>query len=170
VARGKLWVHTFREGAFSALGHDLEFELAAFELEQSEGSFRACLDLRTLEPRGAMRAGTLEPGALTGADLAQIRRSAHEVVLETTKYQTARVQGRYELAGEHVEVHAELAFRDRTAPLDFVATRAGGVVRARIDLTPSHFGIKPYRAFLGALRLRDHVEVVVEIEVGDVIA
>jgi hypothetical protein len=92
------------------------------------------------------------------------------VVLETTKYQTARVQGRYELAGEHVEVHAELAFRGRTAPLDFVATRAGGVVRARIDLTPSHFGIKPYRAFLGALRLRDHVEVVVEIEAGDVIA
>jgi hypothetical protein len=50
--RGKLWVHTFREGAFSALGHDLEFELVPFELDESDGSFRASLDLRTLEPRG----------------------------------------------------------------------------------------------------------------------
>lgn len=163
MARGKLWVHTFREGAFSALGHDLEFELATFELEEKDGSFRARLDLRTLEPRGALRNGMLDPGSLSRTELAQIRQSAHEVVLETTKYQEARVQGRYELSGERASVHAELELRGRTLPLDFVAARDGGVLRARIELVPSRFGIKPYRAFLGALRLRDHVEVIVEI-------
>lgn len=164
MARGKLRVHTFREGAFSALGHDLEFELETFELELNEGSFRAQLDLRTLEPRGALRNGVLDAGALSAAELVQIRHSAHEVVLETTRYPEALVKGRYELTSDGLSVHAELEFRGRTEPLAFTATGAGGVIRARVELTPSRFGIKPYRAFLGALRLRDRVEVEVEVD------
>lgn len=164
MARGKLRVRTFREGAFSALGHDLEFELETFEVEANEGSFRARLDLRKLEPRGALRAGVLDSGALSRAELAQIRHTAHEVVLETTRYPEARVQGRYELTAERVDVHAELELRGRSEPLDFAATRTGGVIRARVELVPSRFGIQPYRAFLGALRLQDRVEIELEVE------
>jgi hypothetical protein len=165
VVRGNLWVRTSREGAFSALGHDLLFELKGFEVEVHESHVSARIDLRRLEPRGALHAGKLAHHALSAAELAQIRQSAHEVVLGTTRYPEARVQGTYEAqpGGASVSVSVELELNGQRASLTFDAQREGEFYRARFALVPSRWGIRPYRAFLGALRLRDSVEVEVEV-------
>ncbi len=101
-----------------------------------------------------MRDGALDAGSLSLAELAQLRRTAHEVVPETTKYQEARVQGRYELSPDGARVQAELELRGRTAPLNFAAVRTGGVMRAGIELTPSRFAIKAVPRVLSSSRCR----------------
>jgi hypothetical protein len=141
------------------------FELKGFEVDARDGRVSARIDLRGLDPRGALHAGKVAPHALSAAELVQIRQSAHEVVLGTTRYPEARVQGTYEthVGGTGVSLELELELNGRRASLAFDAQRDGEFYRARFELVPSRWGIKPYRAFLGALRLRDRVEVEVEV-------
>jgi hypothetical protein len=85
------------------------------------------------------------------------------VVLHTTRYPEARVQGTYETHTSGVRVSVELELNGQRASLEFDARREGESYRGRFELVPSIWGIKPYRAFLGALRLRDSVEVELEV-------
>jgi hypothetical protein len=87
------------------------------------------------------------------------------VVLGTTRYPEARVQGTYEthVGGTGVSLELELELNGRCASLTFDAQREGESYRARFELVPSRWGIKPYRAFLGALRLRDRIEVELDV-------
>ena len=49
-----------------------------------------------------------------------------------------------------------------TRPLRARLSAEGGRVSGTIPLTQSEWGIKPYRGLMGALKVRDDVEVVVD--------
>jgi hypothetical protein len=49
-----------------------------------------------------------------------------------------------------------------TRPVSFRLDTAGGRIRATIALVQSEWGIKPYRGLMGALKVRDDVEIVVD--------
>ena len=83
----------------------------------------------------------------------------HAEVLHSARYPTARFTGRAiaEGAGFHVDGQLELA--GRTTTLSFDVRRDGDVYRARFEIPPSRWGIQPYKALLGAIKLKDSVRI-----------
>ncbi len=160
-----LHVFTFKEGVLSALAHDLRLRLERFDVVIDGAEVRAVFDLTSLRVEGPMKAGLLDAAAQTPAERQKIQEAIRRDVLRLDVNPEARFTGRAErpVASGSFEVRGELELAGRRHPLAFAVTAEGGRHRAAIDLRPSAWGIPPYRAALGAIRLKDHVRVVVEI-------
>jgi polyisoprenoid-binding protein YceI len=61
-----------------------------------------------------------------------------------------------------LSVSGELTMAGTTRPASFeLSTSEDGTLEGRLSLTQSSWGIKPYRGLMGALKVRDAVDVVV---------
>jgi polyisoprenoid-binding protein YceI len=64
---------------------------------------------------------------------------------------------------ERLTVEGELTMAGSTRPVAAqLDVGADGRVSGTIPLTPSAWGIKPYRGLMGALRVRDELEIVID--------
>ena len=64
--------------------------------------------------------------------------------------------------GETLKTEGELTLAGKTEPLAFDVTFTDGAPHARIVVTQTRWGMKPYSALFGALKVLDEVEVVLE--------
>jgi polyisoprenoid-binding protein YceI len=161
---GSIEVFTFREGALSALGHDLRLCASRFDIEVLADSVTARVDASSLRLVGAMRGGVPEDGTVSDRDKAEIERNCAREVLEAHKHPEAtfissevkQTEGGWSVGGTltiHGVAHAGT----------FDVQRKDGKAVARIDVDMRSFGMKPYSAMLGALRVKPQVLVVVEM-------
>lgn len=105
--------------------------------------------------------------ALTDADRADIKRTLagaallHTAEHPTITFRSTRVTG----TPQSFEITGDLTVKGRTHPVT-VHGKGGdeGLLRCWATVTQSTWGIKPYTAFLGALRLADDVQVEFEAE------
>jgi polyisoprenoid-binding protein YceI len=162
---GRLLIKTGRAGLGRKAGHDLTIEvtrwsgeavIAAGDPERSWVNVSAEAD--SLEIREGT--GWLKP--LTDTDRAQIKRSlADKALLHTAEhplinFRSTRITG----SPQSFEITGELTIKGCTRPVTVHGKGNGdGLVRGWATVTQSAWGIKPYTAFLGALRLADDVEV-----------
>ena len=64
-------------------------------------------------------------------------------------------------------VSGDLTMAGSTRPATFeLQLEEGGRIRGTLPVMQSEWGIKPYRAFMGALKVRDTVEVVLDAAVA----
>ena len=158
-------VFTFREGVLAAVGHDLKLRAEKFEIEAGSRSVSARFDASSLRVVAAMRGGREDLQSLSERDRLQIESCCAEQVLEARRFplitftsnevRPASVDGTLALHGR--ELSRELAIRrdgDRA------------VVEAEIDVR--RFGIRPFTAMLGTLRVSPLVRVVVTTPWPDV--
>jgi polyisoprenoid-binding protein YceI len=159
-----LQVNTYREGVGAKVGHDLVIDVTRWEAtialagDPSGSSIRLTADPRSLEVREGLRG--LKP--LTGKDRAEIAKTIDAKVLGGSPITFASrsvhsggvgplvVEGDLTLAGQTRPITAELAMTD------------DGHVTGTIPVTQTTWGIKPYRGLMGALKVRDDVEVVID--------
>ncbi|HEX6471538.1 MAG TPA: YceI family protein [Streptosporangiaceae bacterium] len=147
-------------------GHDLTIEVTAWEAtatvnpaDAGSSSVSVTIDVDSLAVREG--AGGVKP--LTDGDRAEIQRVVRQEILHTERHPTitfrsTRVRG----TPEAFVIEGELTIRDVTQPVTVrgaVDGAGGGRVRGSATVTQSRFGIKPYSAFFGALKLADDVEV-----------
>jgi len=161
-AHGNLRVHTYREGMAQKVGHDLIIHVAQWQatLEVSEeGTLRTIrleADPRSLQVLEGHRG--VKP--LTDKDRGDIRSNIDEKILggqpitftsTSTELRDGRlfVEGELTLAGTTRRERFELEVSD------------AGQVSGSLPVVQSQWGIKPYRAFMGALQVRDAVEIVI---------
>jgi len=152
-----LQVKTGRSGAASAAGHDLTIDVTSWEatLDTDEPSLELTADatsLSVLEGKGGMK-------GLTEDDKADIKKTIDKDVLKqkAIHFKSTEVSGEGDLA-----VAGELEIAGKSAPVTFtLAIGDDGAFSATADLTQSTFGIKPYSALFGALKVNDDLEVVV---------
>ena len=156
---GRLTLHTGVEGRLSRLGHALDLELREWEadVEVDGGALVAVsvsADLLSLHVLGGH--GGVTP--LSPLDRAAIRRNALKVLHAearplarfTASSVTARPGG-FEVAGTLVVADAD---REVVAAVD-LADR----VRVGLQITHSRFALTPYSTMRGGLRVRDAVDV-----------
>lgn len=160
-----LFIYVFKEGALSRVGHDLKLQLAQFDFQVSkEHAATATFDLRSITVVGAMHGGRASPSVLSPRDRRDIVKNMARSVLHTDRYPDAVFRStRITSAGTRYRVAGNLKLHGVEQPLEFTATRAPSEVTARIPFRLSDFGMKPYRALLGALKTQD--EVVIEVRV-----
>jgi polyisoprenoid-binding protein YceI len=62
-------------------------------------------------------------------------------------------------------VQGELTLEGKSRPVSFeLDITADEHVTRTVPVTQSEWGIKPYRGFMGALKVRDTVEIVVDVQ------
>jgi polyisoprenoid-binding protein YceI len=158
-----LVVKTYREGLAAMAGHDLIIEVRQWEAtlevgrDPSHSSLELHADARSLYPREGLRG--VKP--LTDKDRDEVRKNIDKKVLggepisfRSRAVDTADGDGR-------LSVRGELTIRGQSRPAGFeLSVGADGHVTGTARLVQSEWGIKPYRGLMGALKVRDSLEVV----------
>jgi polyisoprenoid-binding protein YceI len=159
-----LQVKTYREGMAAKAGHDLVIDVTRWEAtvdvaaDAGASTIELRADPRSLEVREGL--GGVKP--LTDKDRADIRRTIDDKVLrgEPIAFRSTAVRA---AEGGGLAVDGELTIGGSARPVSAeLRIDPDGHVRGTIPVTQSQWGIKPYRGLMGALRLRDEVEIVVD--------
>jgi polyisoprenoid-binding protein YceI len=161
---GTLQVRTYREGLAQKAGHDLIIDVGQWEAAaevREDGTLSAVqlnADPRSLQVREGLRG--VKP--LNDKDRADIRKTIAEKILggRPIAFRSTAVEPRH--GGLTVHGELEIAGTSRPASFELNAT-ADGRVHGTLPVTQSEWGIKPYRGMLGALKVRDAVEVVLDV-------
>jgi polyisoprenoid-binding protein YceI len=164
---GSLMVHTRRAGLGAKAGHDLVLEATAWSGtvvvdhdQPRASSVRVTVDARSMEVREAT--GGLKP--LTPSDHGEIRKNIDEKVLHTDRYPSITFRSTDVVPTEaHWAIHGELTIAETTRSTVLDAKIASGAeettITARATIVQTAFGIKPYSAMMGVLKVRDSVDV-----------
>lgn len=161
-----LLLRTYRQGLAAKAGHDLVLEAAEWhgrmEVPEAGGepTIVVEVDLRSLVV--VEGSGGVKP--LTEHDKVEIRKTMQKP-LRIADYPMATFRSTgVEMRGDEATIRGELSLAGQTHPLELPAHREGdGTVVARGEIVQSAWGIKPYSGFLGALKLRDAVDVEVSV-------
>jgi hypothetical protein len=163
-AEGTLRVHTYREGMAARAGHDLVIEVTDWRAHVvvADDSTLAAVELSAAPRSLVVRDGLGGVKPLTDGDRADIRATIDEKVLagRAIAFRSSAVEP---TADGAVTVRGELALGDITEPTAFsLTTAADGRVTGRATVRQTDWGITPYRGLMGALRVRDDVEVAID--------
>ena len=155
-------VFTYKEGLLSAVAHDLQIRVERFDLDIDEGglSVSARFDAASLRVVGAVRDGTVQPDVLGEADKQKIQHNIQNDVLDTSAFPDIRyAASSVTPEGEGFRIDGELTLHGKTRPLSIVAREKGDRIVAEAELHQPAFGIKPYSAMLGTLKIKPNVTV-----------
>jgi len=163
ITDGTVHVFTYKDGVLSRLGHDIRLSLSGFEVEvdgeRVDGRFRTT----GMVVDGAIRGGRLDADTFSAKDLRDIRDNIDDKVLHTRRHPEARYTGTVRDDGDRVVVRGTLHLVGRSRAVEVVARREGGRLKGKVELTPTRWGIKPFKALLGSIRIQDRVDVQIDL-------
>jgi polyisoprenoid-binding protein YceI len=155
-----LRVKTGRSGAAAKAGHDLVIEVTSWEATLDVGdspSLELSADptsLKVVEGKGGMQ-------ALDDDGKADILKSIDKDVLKkkAISFHSTSV----EQSDGGLVVKGDLELVGKTAPVEFdLAVGDDGALSGSAKVTQTNWGMKPYSALFGALKVNDEVEVVLD--------
>ena len=164
---GRLTISTYKAGMGAKVGHDLVLEarrwsgtVEANPDDPSSCSVQVAVDTRSFEVVQA--SGGVKP--LSDKDSADIRKNMDDKVLQTSKFPEITFRS------THVTPNAitgDLTIMGKTNPvtLDLTTQNSGPetTLTGRATVTQTQFGIKPFSAMMGALKVKDDVDMQVEL-------
>ena len=160
---GTLQVCTFREGVAQKIGHDLIIDVERWEAEVevrhdgTPSAVRLEADARSLHVREGLHG--VKP--LSDKDRAEISKTIDEKILGGQPIAFRSIA--LERHDGRLTVQGDLTMAGTTRPASFeMDLMEDGRVSGKLPVTQSEWGIKPYRGFMGALKVRDTVEVVLD--------
>ena len=145
------------------VGHDLVLEVGSWAAGIDPGdaavAVSLCADPRSL--RVLSGAGGIKP--LSDKDRDEIRRNIDAKVLRGKPIEFRGTVARSREDDTALAVEGELTIAGATRPLAArLRLDADGRVTGTVPILQSRWGITPFRGLLGALRVRDDVEVVID--------
>jgi len=154
-----LHVETGRSGAAAKAGHDLIIDVTSWEATLEVGD-NSSLSLSADPTSLKVREGNGGMQALEADDKEDIHKTIDKDVLkkQDISFQSSSV----EAAGDGLKVSGDLELGGKSKPITFDVNESGGTLTGSASLNQSDWGIKPYSALFGALKVNDEVTVVVE--------
>lgn len=156
---GQLKVFTTHAGRMGRAGHDLELEVVRwrvrlFVVDGHPRDVSVTADprsLRVLSATGGRR-------ELSDDDKADIQQRIHEDVLEGRRIEFRSTHIENEC--EEIRIEGELELGTERKPLSFSAQVVPpNRIRGSVTIRQTDFGMKPYSAMLGALKVADEVRI-----------
>jgi polyisoprenoid-binding protein YceI len=166
---GRIVIRTFRDGLAAQAGHDLIIDVTRWsgEFIVNDDQTPAAIQARVDMTSWVVREGTGGLKPLTDSDRREIAATARRL-LSADRYREAEfVATRFQFAGEDGgTMDGTFTLRGVARPLRLQASRVNaGRYRVTGTVVQSDHGIKPYSAFLGALKVRDAVDIEAEAQV-----
>ena len=161
---GTLQVKTYREGVAARVGHDLVIDVTKWDATVEVGADGAITAIGLhADPRSlAVREGLRGVKPLSDRDRADIARTIDEKILGGAAIEL-RTSGCEAPSAATTRVRGELTMAGTTRPIEFeLGVSEDGRISAAVPVVQSQWGIKPYRGLMGALKVRDDIEVVVD--------
>ncbi len=175
ASSGKLFVYTFKEGFLSAVAHDLLIEATTFSVnlhvptgDINSASVEAEIQANSLKVLCAIKDGQHRYDMLKEKDKADIEEATFKDVLHSAKYPTITFrstsirerEGTYHMKGE-------LTLHGVTRPVEFDAqTATGKDFKGKFALLQKDYEIKPYKALLGTLKVKNEIDVVFDLSLS----
>jgi polyisoprenoid-binding protein YceI len=158
-----LRVKTGRHGAAAKAGHDLVIEVKSWEATLEVGDDPAASSLALTADPTSLHVLKGEGGmqALGDDDKADIRKTIDNDVLKKKEIEF-RSTGVSSADDGGLSVDGDLTMGGKSKPVDFVVSEDGGKLAGSATFKQSDWGIKPYSALFGALKVNDEVTVEVE--------
>ena len=161
-SNGRLLLRTFRRGLAAKAGHDLLLEASVWHGHVSVPDNPAAqpavsveVDMRQFE----VLEGTGGVKALTDADRQEIKQTMRKPLRSDQHPVATFTSTNVQIDGEQAAIDGQLTLGGQTHPLRLdVRQQAEGVVTGTATVVQTTWGIKPYTGFLGALKLRDDVQ------------
>jgi polyisoprenoid-binding protein YceI len=158
-----LALRTERAGAAAKAGHDLLIHVTAWEgtLVVPDDPGGTTMEL-TADPTSLrVKEGTGGIQALGDEDIASIHHTIAEEVLGRQEI-TFRSTG-VEADGDTLRARGDLTIVGNTQPIEFdLVSGDGRELSGGTVVTQTAFGMKPYSALFGALKVKDEVQVVLD--------
>jgi polyisoprenoid-binding protein YceI len=160
---GRLLIHTTRTGLGAKAGHDLTIEVTRWSGDATidpatpaDSTLTVEVDAGSLE----VRTGTGGVKPLTNSDREEIERNIREKILHAGRYpaityRATRVDG----TAESFHIEGDLTLVGVTRVVTVQGLFANDRVRGSATIVQSRWGIRPYSALFGALKLNDEVEI-----------
>lgn len=154
-------VYVRREGVLSRVGHDLRLAVARFEVVRDGAKVTGRFELGSIETVCAVRDGRDDFSALSRGDLAKIDENLHREVLHTNRFNEASFEGELTPSEEEINGTLSLCGVHRRVTATVKTERDEKIVMVR--LSQRDFGITPFTAMLGALKVQSEVTVVLRV-------
>lgn len=152
---GEVFIYTFKDPSrlLSSVAHDLRLSCPRFEVTLDDGRVRGRFRPDSIVVDGPIRDGRLDPSGLGKLERGKILASLSKDVLRTKRHPEIIFTG----VLDDAVAKGGLTLVGRTVDISMPVEIADGRARGRVELRPSRWGIKPFRALLGALVLEDRV-------------
>jgi polyisoprenoid-binding protein YceI len=155
-ANARLTIRTGRKGAASKAGHDLLIEVGSWQATldpEAQPALTLTADsrsFRVLEGTGGVK-------SLDDDDKANIAQTIDDEVLKgrAIEFRSTQVERR----PDGLSVTGELTLGDRSSPVAFELALDNGRLTGGATVKQTDFGIKPYTALFGALKVADEVRI-----------
>lgn len=155
-------VFTYREGLLSRAGHDLKLRVRDFTVRFTDEGVEATFDPRSFEVVSAMEGGREKPSALSERDKRQVVDNIERQVLHVARFREIRFAAERP-DDDATELRGRLTLHGIERPVTVTLSDDGDHREARLRIHQPDFRIEPFRAMLGALRIRPEVDVVLRI-------
>ena len=160
---GRLVVKTGREGVGGKMGHDLTIEVGRWNATANVAEDPAQSSITGSAEVGSFEVVSGEGGVkpLSDGDKAEIRKTIVDKILGNTRidFKSSSISG----SGTNGTMSGDLTVAGKTAPATFqVQDLGGGRLKVSGQVVQSKHGVKPFKAFMGALKVKDVVDVEIE--------
>jgi polyisoprenoid-binding protein YceI len=167
--RGQIMLRTFRDGLAATAGHDLTIEATRWSgvLEINDDLSPASLEVRIEMGALAVRGGTGGIKPLSDRDRREIAVTARKVLAADRYPEAVFATDTFAPAPSGGEISGTFTLRGTARPLTLRVSETGpDRYHAEATVVQSGYGIKPYTAFLGALRVRDAIDVAIDVDLS----
>jgi YceI-like domain len=168
AAAAECLVFTFKEGLLSAVAHDLKIRVTKFAIEGDEQTrtFDARFDARSLRVVCAMNDGVESRGTLSTANKREIEGNIVRDVLEAEQYPEIHfVAASIDEKGDGYVVKGALTLHGKRRQITVRVQRDGDRYVAEARIHQPDFGIRPYSAMFGTLRVQADLTVRVSVPI-----
>lgn len=159
-------VYTFKEGVLAAIAHDLLLKVEQFDLRIDEEArlIEASFDAASLRVVTAMKDGREAPALLGRQNFSKIENSITDEVLHSRKHPFVRFRShRLERHSGGYRIVGELELHGTRREIAVEARHDGAAWTTELWIHQPDFGIRPFTAMLGTLRIKPSVKVVLRV-------
>lgn len=162
---GTINVFTYKEGLLSAMAHDLRLTLERFEVEIDPETQTVAGRFwpSSLRIDGAVKEGQLDANGLSERDRRDIHNNITDKVLRTDHHPEVRFRGKLAIDAAIGRIDGVLTLNGQEGPLAVTLRRDAGRYRGEAEFAPSRWGVAPFKALMGAIKLQDRVRLTFDL-------
>ncbi len=162
----EMFVFTYKKGLLSAIAHDLKIRVSQFEIEIDEEArtIMIRIDTTSLHVENAMKNGIDLPEALSEKDKRDIDEYIVKDVLHTTEYpEIVFVSSLITKNSDGYQITGTLKLHGMEREISCFVRNENDRQIAKMRIYQPDFGIKPFSAMFGAMKIQADVDVLISV-------